>query len=66
MRLTFPGIRGFGDNRFTLLRFETSNYVKGGGWKASVSLHRKLFYWRKEWRELRFTLLGSYIHFRRN
>lgn len=65
MRLMIPMVkRATGDSRFTLLRFETTNYIYGRGWKVSVSLHRKFFYLVRKYRQLRITLLGINVHWR--
>lgn len=58
------GARGQQDTRITLFRFETGDYISGQGWKFSISLHPRLFYWRRYYREIRVTLLGLNIHWR--
>lgn len=58
------GKRAAGDNRITLLRFESRRWAYREGWKISLSLHRRLFMCRRQHRELRATLLGLNIHWR--
>lgn len=53
-----------GDSRITLFRYTTDKYISGDGWKLSVSLHRKLFYWMRGYREFRLTMLGLNVHYR--
>lgn len=64
MRLVFVGQRLKGDSRFTLLRFESGRWAYGEGWKVSISLHRKMFYWMRSYRNIRVTLLGLNINWR--
>lgn len=58
------GKRGDGDSRITLLRFESGRWAYREGWKVSLSLHSRLFMWRRQYREIRATLLGLNIHWR--
>lgn len=53
------------DSRILLFRHVSSKYIKGKGWKLSISLHPYWFYWLREFREFRLTVLGLNIHFRR-
>lgn len=65
MRLMFGiGKRMDGDSRITLLRVESGRWAYREGWKVSLSLHSKLFMWRRQYREIRATLLGLNIHWR--
>jgi len=54
------------NNRFVLCRFQSKKYINGDGWKISFGLHKKVFYWNKQWREFRLTIFGLNIHFRHN
>lgn len=58
------GARATGDSRITLFRFESGRWAYREGWKVSVSLHRRLFFWQRQYREIRATLLGLNIHWR--
>ena len=52
-----------GDSRLMLFRVLSDRYGKGNeGWKFSVSLHPKWFYWRKSFGEFRATVFGLNIH----
>jgi hypothetical protein len=54
-----------GDDRTLLFRVLSNRYGNGNeGWKFSVSLHTKWFYWRKSFREFRATVFGLNIHFK--
>lgn len=53
-----------GDSRITLFRYTTDKYMYREGWKISVSLHPKFFYWRREYRAFRLTILGLNVHYR--
>jgi hypothetical protein len=65
MRLDFfIGPRALGDARITLFRLTSGRWIYGEGWKVSVSLHRKLFYWKRQYKEIRATLLGVNVHWR--
>ena len=59
MQVQYTNYRIPGDTRRHTVRF------KCNGWKFSISLHPYLFYFRREWREFRLTLLGINLHFRR-
>lgn len=58
------GKRLEGDSRITLFRFESGRWTYGEGWKISLSLHRRLFLWQRQYREIRITLFGFNIHWR--
>lgn len=59
------GKRLEGDSRITLFRYETDRYIYGKGWKMSVSLHPRVFYWGRWFRrEFRLTLFGLNVHYR--
>lgn len=63
MKITFGiGNRIKGDNRYTLLRFYSGNWTYGEGWKFSVSLHKKLFYYLKGYRNLYLTIFWINFH----
>jgi hypothetical protein len=58
------GKRVVGDSRVTLFRYETSRYIYGGGWKVSISLHPRWFYWQRCYGGFRVTLFGVNLHWR--
>ena len=60
----FIGSRSPGDSRVTLFRFESGRWEHREGWKISISLHPRLFYWQRQSKQLRATLLGMNIHWR--
>lgn len=65
MRIMFGiGARIPGDSRITLFRFESGNWEYGEGWKISLSLHKRLLYWKRYYKELRVTFLGLNVHWR--
>ena len=65
MRMMFwIGARGNSDSRVTLFRFESGRWEHREGWKVSFSLHPKLFYWKRQYKQIRATLLGLNIHWR--
>ncbi len=65
MRMMFlVGKRSTGDSRVTLFRFESGRFECRDGWKISISLHPRLFYWQRQSKQLRATLLGLNIHWR--
>ena len=65
MRMMFwIGARTTGDSRVTLFRFESGRWEYREGWKISISLHPRLFYWKRQYKQLRATLLGLNIHWR--
>jgi len=53
-----------GAPRFLLVRVESPGWLYGRGWKISLALHRKLFYWCKGYKQLRATLLGLSFYWR--
>lgn len=53
-----------GDSRITLFRYKSGRFEYGEGWKMSVSLHPKLLYWRRGYKEFRLTVLGINVHYR--
>jgi hypothetical protein len=59
-------MRNTNDDRILLFRHVSSKYIKGNGWKLSVSLHPYWFYGCREFREFRLTILGLNVHFRRH
>ena len=58
------GPRGKCDRRITLLRVTSDRWMYGEGWKFSISLHRRWFFWQRDHQELRVTLLGLNFHWR--
>lgn len=66
MRMMFwIGARPTGDSRVTLFRFESGQWERREGWKISISLHPRLFYWQRQYKQLRATLFGLNIHWRK-
>jgi hypothetical protein len=57
-------LRGKHDQRLTLFRIRTTSYLYGKGWKFSLSLHNRFFYFLKQYREIRLTVLGLNFHLR--
>ena len=62
----FAFMRNPDDGRILLFRYVSPEYIRAKGWKFSLSLHPYWFYWRREFREFRLTVLGLNIHFRRS
>lgn len=58
------GARAAGDSRVTLFRFESGRWEHREGWKISISLHPRWFYWQRQYKQIRVTLLGLNIHWR--
>lgn len=53
-----------GDSRKFSVRFLFQEYPNYGGYKFSISLHPRFWYWRSSYREFRITILGVNIHYR--
>ena len=58
------GARSTGDSRVTLFRFESGRWERREGWKISISLHPRLLYWQRQYKQIRATVLGLNIHWR--
>jgi hypothetical protein len=59
------GKRLKGDSRYTLVRFESRDYIRGTGRKLSISLHPYLWYFFKQDRGFYLTIAGLNIHYKK-
>jgi hypothetical protein len=59
------GKRLKGDSRYTLVRFESKNYIRGEGRKLSISLHPYVWMFEPGYKAFRLTLLGLNIHYKK-
>ena len=56
------GKRVEGDSRYTLLRFYSGNWTYGEGWKISLSISNRFFYFLKSYKNLYLTICWINIH----